>query len=123
MGRSDWRHGTADAHGQVRVREGCRRPSEGPKLRRGDLRALHGGEGVPEAVGREAAISSTEGAELAKPARITREYVNKLEAGRYDPTVSGLPDVAFKGAAARAGLFARAGYVGLVVPGVMRSIL
>jgi len=84
---------------------------------------VYGGEGVPEAVGREAAISSTEGAELAKPARITREYVNKLEAGRYDPTVSGLPDVAFKGAAARAGLFARAGYVGLVVPGVMRSIL
>ncbi len=68
-------------------------------------------------------MSSPEGAELAKPARITREYVNKLEAGRYDPTVSGLPDVAFKGAAARAGLFARAGYVGLVVPGVMRSIL
>ena len=26
-------------------------------------------------------------AELAKQARITREYVNKLEAGRYDPTV------------------------------------
>jgi len=26
-------------------------------------------------------------AELAKRARITREYVNKLEAGRYDPTV------------------------------------
>jgi transcriptional regulator with XRE-family HTH domain len=24
---------------------------------------------------------------LAKKARITREYVNKLEAGRYDPTV------------------------------------
>jgi transcriptional regulator with XRE-family HTH domain len=24
---------------------------------------------------------------LAKRARITREYVNKLEAGRYDPTV------------------------------------
>ena len=67
---------------------------------------MYGGEGVPEAVGREAATSSPEGAELAKPARITREYVNKLEAGRYDPTVSALPDVAFKGAAARAGLFA-----------------
>ena len=26
-------------------------------------------------------------AELAKRARVTREYVNKLEAGRYDPTV------------------------------------
>ncbi len=26
-------------------------------------------------------------ATLAKKARITREYVNKLEAGRYDPTV------------------------------------
>jgi len=51
-------------------------------------------------------MSSPEGAELAKPARITREYVNKLEAGRYDPTVSALPDVAFKGADARAGLFA-----------------
>ena len=25
---------------------------------------------------------------LAKQARITREYVNKLEAGRYDPTIS-----------------------------------
>ena len=25
---------------------------------------------------------------LAKKADITREYVNKLEAGRYDPTVS-----------------------------------
>jgi len=25
---------------------------------------------------------------LAKKANITREYVNKLEAGRYDPTVS-----------------------------------
>lgn len=25
---------------------------------------------------------------LAKHARITREYVNKLEAGRYDPTIS-----------------------------------
>jgi transcriptional regulator with XRE-family HTH domain len=24
---------------------------------------------------------------LAKKARISREYVNKLEAGRYDPTV------------------------------------
>ena len=24
---------------------------------------------------------------LAKKARITREYINKLEAGRYDPTV------------------------------------
>ena len=25
---------------------------------------------------------------LARKARITREYVNKLEAGRYDPTIS-----------------------------------
>jgi len=25
---------------------------------------------------------------LAKKAGITREYVNKLEAGRYDPTIS-----------------------------------
>ena len=25
---------------------------------------------------------------LASKARITREYVNKLEAGRYDPTIS-----------------------------------
>jgi transcriptional regulator with XRE-family HTH domain len=25
---------------------------------------------------------------LAKRAKITREYVNKLEAGRYDPTLS-----------------------------------
>jgi transcriptional regulator with XRE-family HTH domain len=25
---------------------------------------------------------------LANKARITREYVNKLEAGRYDPTIS-----------------------------------
>jgi transcriptional regulator with XRE-family HTH domain len=27
---------------------------------------------------------------LAKKARVTREYVNKLEAGRYDPTVGTL---------------------------------
>ena len=26
-------------------------------------------------------------ADLARRAKITREYVNKLEAGRYDPTV------------------------------------
>lgn len=25
---------------------------------------------------------------LARKAQITREYVNKLEAGRYDPTIS-----------------------------------
>ena len=32
--------------------------------------------------------------ELAKHARITREYVNKLEAGRYDPTVGVLQRLA-----------------------------
>ena len=32
--------------------------------------------------------------ELAKRARITREYVNKLEAGRYDPTVGVLQRLA-----------------------------
>jgi transcriptional regulator with XRE-family HTH domain len=32
--------------------------------------------------------------ELAKQARITREYVNKLEAGRYDPTVGVLQRLA-----------------------------
>ena len=31
---------------------------------------------------------------LAKKARITREYVNKLEAGRYDPTVGVLQRLA-----------------------------
>jgi transcriptional regulator with XRE-family HTH domain len=31
---------------------------------------------------------------LAKKARITREYVNKLEAGRYDPTVGVLTKLA-----------------------------
>jgi transcriptional regulator with XRE-family HTH domain len=31
---------------------------------------------------------------LAKKARITREYVNKLEAGRYDPTVGTLTRLA-----------------------------
>jgi transcriptional regulator with XRE-family HTH domain len=33
-------------------------------------------------------------ATLAKRARITREYVNKLEAGRYDPTVGVLQRIA-----------------------------
>ena len=33
-------------------------------------------------------------AALAKKARITREYVNKLEAGRYDPTVGVLQRIA-----------------------------
>jgi transcriptional regulator with XRE-family HTH domain len=32
--------------------------------------------------------------ELARRARITREYVNKLEAGRYDPTVGTLTRIA-----------------------------
>jgi transcriptional regulator with XRE-family HTH domain len=31
---------------------------------------------------------------LARKARITREYVNKLEAGRYDPTVGVLKRIA-----------------------------
>jgi transcriptional regulator with XRE-family HTH domain len=31
---------------------------------------------------------------LAKKARISREYVNKLEAGRYDPTVGMLTRIA-----------------------------
>lgn len=38
------------------------------------LRALREGKGLSQG-------------ELAQKARITREYVNKLEAGRYDPTV------------------------------------
>jgi len=33
-------------------------------------------------------------AELAKLAKITREYVNKLEAGRYDPTVGVMQSLA-----------------------------
>jgi len=33
-------------------------------------------------------------AALAKKARVTREYVNKLEAGRYDPTVGVLQRLA-----------------------------
>ncbi len=33
-------------------------------------------------------------AALAKRARITREYVNKLEAGRYDPTLGVLQRLA-----------------------------
>ena len=33
-------------------------------------------------------------ATLAKRAKITREYVNKLEAGRYDPTVGVLQRIA-----------------------------
>ena len=33
-------------------------------------------------------------AALAQRARITREYVNKLEAGRYDPTVGVLQRLA-----------------------------
>jgi transcriptional regulator with XRE-family HTH domain len=33
-------------------------------------------------------------ATLAQRARITREYVNKLEAGRYDPTVGVLQRLA-----------------------------
>jgi putative transcriptional regulator len=33
-------------------------------------------------------------AALAKKAKITREYVNKLEAGRYDPTVGVLQRLA-----------------------------
>jgi transcriptional regulator with XRE-family HTH domain len=33
-------------------------------------------------------------ATLAKKARITREYVNKLEAGRYDPTVGVITRIA-----------------------------
>ena len=33
-------------------------------------------------------------AALAKRAQITREYVNKLEAGRYDPTVGVLQRLA-----------------------------
>jgi transcriptional regulator with XRE-family HTH domain len=33
-------------------------------------------------------------ATLAKKARITREYVNRLEAGRYDPTVGVLQRLA-----------------------------
>jgi putative transcriptional regulator len=32
--------------------------------------------------------------ELAKQSKITREYVNKLEAGRYDPTVGVLQRLA-----------------------------
>src|SRR5947208_6308643 len=32
--------------------------------------------------------------ELAKQAKITREYVNKLEAGRYDPTLGVLQRLA-----------------------------
>ncbi len=31
---------------------------------------------------------------LAKKAKITREYVNKLEAGRYDPTIGTLQRLA-----------------------------
>jgi transcriptional regulator with XRE-family HTH domain len=31
---------------------------------------------------------------LARKARVTREYVNKLEAGRYDPTVGVLKRLA-----------------------------
>jgi putative transcriptional regulator len=33
-------------------------------------------------------------AELARKARITREYVNKLEAGRYSPTLAVLTRLA-----------------------------
>jgi transcriptional regulator with XRE-family HTH domain len=33
-------------------------------------------------------------AKLAKRAKITREYVNRLEAGRYDPTVGVLQRLA-----------------------------
>jgi len=33
-------------------------------------------------------------ATLAKRAKITREYVNKLEAGRYDPTMGTLQALA-----------------------------
>ena len=33
-------------------------------------------------------------AELAKRAKITREYVNRLEAGHYDPTVGVLQRLA-----------------------------
>ena len=33
-------------------------------------------------------------AELAKRARVTREYVNKLEAGQYSPTVAVLTRLA-----------------------------
>jgi transcriptional regulator with XRE-family HTH domain len=33
-------------------------------------------------------------AALAKKAKITREYVNRLEAGRYDPTVGVLQRLA-----------------------------
>jgi transcriptional regulator with XRE-family HTH domain len=33
-------------------------------------------------------------ATLAKKAKITREYVNRLEAGRYDPTVGVLQRLA-----------------------------
>jgi transcriptional regulator with XRE-family HTH domain len=32
--------------------------------------------------------------ELARKAKISREYVNKLEAGRYDPTVGVLQKLA-----------------------------
>ena len=33
-------------------------------------------------------------ADLARRAKITREYVNKLEAGRYDPTMGTLQALA-----------------------------
>jgi putative transcriptional regulator len=40
------------------------------------------------------AVKGLSQAELAKRARVTREYVNKLEAGRYDPTVGVLTRLA-----------------------------
>jgi putative transcriptional regulator len=45
------------------------------------LKALREAKGVSQAV-------------LAERAKITREYVNKLEAGRYDPTVGVLQRLA-----------------------------
>ncbi len=45
------------------------------------LKALREGKGLSQAV-------------LARKAKITREYVNRLEAGRYDPTVGVLQRLA-----------------------------
>ena len=41
-----------------------------------------------------ARVEGAESATLAQRAKITREYVNKLEAGRYDPTVGVLQRLA-----------------------------
>ena len=45
------------------------------------IKALREAKGLSQAV-------------LAERARITREYVNRLEAGRYDPTVGVLQRIA-----------------------------